>query len=107
LGYASGHALNPKTGAVTTPYPFKGKSNNDGEVPKNRLINLSGRLYGTTRYGGASHCAYGCGTVYSIVLATGTETVREISSCNSLIGPWSPLGMGPVRHASARFGWGR
>jgi len=74
-GYGSVFALNPKTGAVAPLYSFKGQASNDGDIPMNSLINVRGRLYGTTRYGGTGGCAYGCGSVYSIDPATGTETV--------------------------------
>ena len=49
----------------------------DGSVPYASLINVKGRLYGTTVEGGSSSCTFytsGCGTVFSIT-PSGTETV--------------------------------
>lgn len=56
-------------------YLFKGKS--DGALPMARLIDVAGKLYGTTSEGGCTYacCPSGCGTVYSIDPATGMETV--------------------------------
>jgi uncharacterized repeat protein (TIGR03803 family) len=47
----------------------------DGASPQAALIEVSGRLYGTTSSGGGSGCyGYGCGTVYNVTTA-GAETV--------------------------------
>ena len=63
LGGASGNgvifALVNKTGPEFVLYSFG--SGSDGEYPAAALTNVSGTLYGTTLYGGAS----GDGTVYS------------------------------------------
>jgi uncharacterized repeat protein (TIGR03803 family) len=57
-------------------YSFSGGS--DGASPFAGLIDVDGKLYGTTIAGGAYSCTYlayyGCGTVYSVTL-TGTENV--------------------------------
>ncbi|MGC2406220.1 MAG: choice-of-anchor tandem repeat GloVer-containing protein [Candidatus Cybelea sp.] len=48
-----------------------------GANPAAGLINVNGRLYGTTAYGGANECpdtGWGCGTVFSVT-TTGTEKV--------------------------------
>jgi uncharacterized repeat protein (TIGR03803 family) len=50
-------------------YEFKGGTA-DGANPHGRLLNVSGKLYGTTRYGGAN----GLGTIYTISTA-GAEAV--------------------------------
>jgi uncharacterized repeat protein (TIGR03803 family) len=39
------------------------------------LINVNGILYGTTSGGGNTGCTWGCGTVFSVDPATGTEIV--------------------------------
>jgi uncharacterized repeat protein (TIGR03803 family) len=55
-------------------YSFRG--GNDGATPWAGLIDVQGTLYGTTREGGGSGCeGYGCGTVYSLRLSTGAESV--------------------------------
>jgi uncharacterized repeat protein (TIGR03803 family) len=56
-------------------YLFKGDS--DGSLPMARLIDVAGKLYGTTREGGCTYacCARGCGTIYAFDPATGVETV--------------------------------
>jgi uncharacterized repeat protein (TIGR03803 family) len=38
------------------------------------ILDPAGNLYGTTEYGGASHCNFGCGTVYKLD-TTGNATV--------------------------------
>jgi len=57
------------SGAETVLYSFKGGSR-DGENPYASLINVNGKLYGTTLYGGK----YGNGTVFAIT-TSGKETV--------------------------------
>ena len=54
-------------------YRFKGGA--DGEYPNGGLIDVKGKLYGTTSAGGGSGCASndGCGTVFEISKA-GVET---------------------------------
>jgi uncharacterized repeat protein (TIGR03803 family) len=54
-------------------YSFGGS---DGAYPYAGLIELKGKLYGTTAYGGAYSCGSnsGCGTVFRVTLG-GTETV--------------------------------
>ena len=47
---------------------------NDGRGPDAPLIEVKGKLYGTTIYGGAYTCVSRCGTVFSITL-NGKERV--------------------------------
>jgi uncharacterized repeat protein (TIGR03803 family) len=60
----------------TVLYSFQG---NTGEYPTVGLINVNGILYGTTEFGGEGSCesedGYGCGTVFAVDPATGSETV--------------------------------
>lgn len=71
-GLGSVFALDPGTGKETVVYSFCSQQNcPDGLQPFAGLINSHGTLYGTTASGGAS----GYGTIFSIDLATGTETV--------------------------------
>jgi uncharacterized repeat protein (TIGR03803 family) len=62
------------SGAETVLYSFKGYPD-DGTAPSGSLMNVGGKLYGTTRLGG-SHCGkgHGCGTVFAIT-TSGTETM--------------------------------
>jgi len=63
-------------GTETVIYAFQG--GDDGAVPSTTLVNVGGTLYGTTRLGGSGNCNVGsiagCGTVFSLNLATGVET---------------------------------
>ncbi len=65
-------SLNPKNGKLSVVYSFQGNSA-DGAAPEAGLVNVNGTLYGTTNLGGA----YGAGTVFSLDLQTGTETVLQ------------------------------
>jgi uncharacterized repeat protein (TIGR03803 family) len=62
-------AVNPRTGTERVVYSFKGGS--DGEAPFAGLIDVGGRLYGTTSAGGS----FGAGTVFSVNPGTGAERV--------------------------------
>ena len=63
-------ALNPATSAETVLYSFCSQQNcTDGLDPAAELINVKGKLYGTTVYGGTGSCQPpfpGCGTVFAV-----------------------------------------
>ena len=73
-GLGAAFAVNAATGVETVLHSF-GKAR-DGQYPTN-LIQVGGKLYGLTNQGGKSEktCYGGCGTVYSLNLATGAEHV--------------------------------
>lgn len=75
-------ALNPETDAERVLYSFCQQQNcADGQIPDDALLDVKGKLYGTTSYGG-TNCGYrgggepsGCGTVFSLDPNTATEKV--------------------------------
>ena len=67
--YGSVFKISLATGHYTTVYSFSGGS--DGSTPAAALLDVGGTAYGTTSGGGA----FDLGTVFSIDLATGAETV--------------------------------
>jgi len=56
-------AVNATTGAEEVLHRFQGGY--DGAGPYGGLLNVAGKLYGTTTGGGSKHCEDGCGTVFS------------------------------------------
>jgi uncharacterized repeat protein (TIGR03803 family) len=65
---------NRETHQETVLYSFQGGS--DGSSPDGRLIYHEGTLYGITSGGGGTGCHHnGCGTVFSIDLTSGIESV--------------------------------
>lgn len=72
-------SVDPVSGAETVLYSFCPKRNcDDGAYPAAGLLTVNGILYGSTSGGGAfggTMCPFGCGTVFSLDPATGTETV--------------------------------
>lgn len=77
-GFGVVFSVNVKTGAEKIIYSFKG--GNDAAGPYAGLLDVKGVLYGTTQYGGGSACTNGtngtgCGTVFSVDLHNGNETV--------------------------------
>jgi uncharacterized repeat protein (TIGR03803 family) len=69
-------AIPARAASYSVLYSFQGGT--DGAYPVASLIEMSGKLYGTTTYGGNSRCGYGadvgCGTVFSIT-PSGKEKV--------------------------------
>jgi len=63
------------SGTETVLHRF-GFGSGDGDCPNGSLIALSGKLYGTTEYGGSysTNCSHGCGTVFRMT-PSGAETV--------------------------------
>jgi uncharacterized repeat protein (TIGR03803 family) len=57
-------------GAEAVLYAFKCSAQNDGAYPRAGLLNVGGKLYGTTEYGGSGNV----GTVFKVT-QTGKETV--------------------------------
>ena len=77
-GYGEVFSLDPATNLEKIVYPFCSQKNGgklctDGESPQAGVIDVDGMLYGTTLYGG--HSASLSGTVFSVNLKTGDETV--------------------------------
>lgn len=71
-GYGTAFGLDPKTGAETVLYSFCAlPSCTDGAYPAGNLIDVKGRLYGTTNLGGAQNA----GTAFVLYPSSGTETV--------------------------------
>ena len=62
-----------QSGVEKEVYRFRGGSS-DGANPHAGLIDVNGRLYGTTFLGGLQRCNKGCGIVYSVT-ARGKEEV--------------------------------
>ena len=78
--------VNPTTRAETDLYSFKGTP--DGSGSDVSLLNLNGRLYGTTSYGGNANG----GTVFSIDPTTGAERVLHSFTLGTDGGyPFAPL----------------
>jgi uncharacterized repeat protein (TIGR03803 family) len=74
IGCGSLFKVNPKTGAEVTLHIFAGGA--DGGNPLAAPIYDNGLLYSTTETGGGTGCGgLGCGTIFSLDLATGAENV--------------------------------
>jgi len=70
-------SIDPTTGTEKVLYTFCSRANcTDGQYPVADLIDVNATLYGTTMLGGIVSClGFGCGTVFSLDPATGTEKV--------------------------------
>jgi uncharacterized repeat protein (TIGR03803 family) len=81
------------SGTETVLYSF-GSGSEDGTYPFAGLINLKGKLYGTTNAGGANcrSASGGCGTVFSIT-TTGKETVLHSFGTGSEDGDYPVAGL--------------
>jgi uncharacterized repeat protein (TIGR03803 family) len=102
LGCGTVFGLDPTNGAVTVLHTFAGGSLDGGE-PLAGLLNVNGTLYGTTEYGGGkAYCSgypdgEGCGTIFSIDLATGTEKLVYAFSNDSTDGQYPYAGLIQVK----------
>lgn len=67
------------------------KSDFDGAWPGADLIEVKGRLYGTTINGGASNCAGGCGTVYSISTSGKEQVLYRFTGGSDGANPYAGL----------------
>ena len=79
------------SGAEKVLHAFRGET--DGARPFAPLINVKGRLYGTTGYGSPYYCQNGgsCGTIFSIT-PSGTEKVL-IASAKTPMATAPPRGL--------------
>jgi uncharacterized repeat protein (TIGR03803 family) len=84
-GYGIVYALT-RSGKEKVLYSFQGAP--DGSEPFSGLINVNGRLYGTTFSGGKSGCQnnFGCGVVYSITTSGSEKVVYRFKGGSSLDG---------------------
>jgi uncharacterized repeat protein (TIGR03803 family) len=65
-------ALDPATGGETVLHAFAGDA--DGAFPYARLVNVAGKLYGATKYGGCPVCQ-GWGVIFSVDATSAAESV--------------------------------
>ncbi len=92
-------SLDPATGAETVLYSFCSQQNcSDGDYPTSKVIDVHGKLYGTTGGGGS----YGGGTVFSLDLNTGVETVLHSFDYTGK-GGWYPVA-GVIQVKSKLYG---
>lgn len=70
-------------GAENVLHVFGGITASDGGNPSGDLIEINGRIYGTTQFGGLASCNKskkvdeGCGTVYSMTTGGGEKVLHE------------------------------
>ena len=75
FGCGTVFSFDPKTQSETVLYSFCIQQNcADGSTPEGGVVELNGKLYGTTSYGGKNYYA-GQGTLFSLDPDTGVETV--------------------------------
>ena len=79
------------SGAHTTLYHFCSLAGcSDGALPNELVQGGDGNFYGTTEFGGAGHCAAGCGTVFKIT-PSGTLTTLHVFAGSDGSGPFAGL----------------
>ena len=90
--------IDAHTGAETTLHVFGCNNGLDGSGPNSNLVYHRGRLYGTTGEGGLGELHFG--TVFSVVPATGAETVVYSFSEVDIVFP----GGGVTLHRGVLYG---
>jgi uncharacterized repeat protein (TIGR03803 family) len=75
-GAGTVYEIDPSSGAETVIYEF-GNNAGDGRAPVGTLVAVGHKLYGVTEYGGNAGCTgnQGCGTIFEVTPARGTEKV--------------------------------
>ena len=98
------YSYSPATGAFATVYGFTGTAagGGDGAFPRGGLTVGGTMLYGTTIAGGTA-APYYCGTVYSLVPATGAETVLHSFGGSSTTDPCGSSGVTPMIYVSGNL----
>jgi uncharacterized repeat protein (TIGR03803 family) len=97
-------SFDPGTGVETVLYSFCSRKNcKDGDFPDSRLIDVKGKLYGTTGDGGTSDE----GTVFSLSLKDNTERVLHSFNSKRHDG-WDPamgvIDVGGVLYGTTSYG---
>lgn len=90
------YSFDPHTGTESVLYSFCSQQNcSDGSVPAAGMVDVKGKFYGTTAWGGLAGCLETCGTVFMFNPQTGAEKVLHhfCSKTNCVDGstPWAPL----------------
>jgi uncharacterized repeat protein (TIGR03803 family) len=78
------------SGSEKTLYRFS-SGNGGGAVPFGGLINVNGKLYGTTEYGGNPCDNYGCGVVFSITTHGEEKALHSFGSSSDGAYPFAGL----------------
>lgn len=73
------------SGSETVLYSFEASTKDDGKNPRSGLVDVKGRLYGTTVKGGAASCY--CGTVFKVTLSAKEKVLHSFAG--------EPDGFGP------------
>ena len=73
FGFGTVFSLDLAAGVHKLVHVFE--SGADGNGPRASLLRVGKKLYGTTSYGGGNGCSGGCGTIFSVDLATSKERV--------------------------------
>jgi uncharacterized repeat protein (TIGR03803 family) len=104
-------SLDPSTGAEAVLYSFCSQQNcADSEYPFASLIDVKGKLYGTTYTGGSTGCdGEICGTVFMLDPSTGAETVLysfcSQHNCTDGANPWAnPIEVKGVLYGTTQAG---
>ena len=77
------------SGVEKVIYAFKGGS--DGWAPNSTLVNLNGKLYGTTYVGGTGPECNECGTVFEVTLRGRERVLHSFQGGNDGTLPWGGL----------------
>lgn len=91
-GCGTVYSITPTGSSYNVLYRFGGHT--DGAHPRGTINNKSGFLYGTTVRGGGTGCGGpGCGTIYRMTMAGGSETVMHSFAGGSSDGSYPADGL--------------
>ena len=83
-------------------YSFQGPGGSDGQTPiAGLLMDASGNLYGSTKWGGTGCAPKGCGTVFELTSSSGTYTENVLhwfGAAGDGVNPAGPLLMDSARN---------
>ena len=104
-GCGAVYEMSPSGNQYRVLYRFKGGK--DGAAPNSSLVDVNGKLYGTTNGGGGSICVasgFGCGTVFEISASGNERLLHRFTRGSDGAGPNGLTAVGDTLYGTSAAG---